>query len=83
MGKGGGVRGASTSIGDASATAALLKRIRRELQLGEISVQELVNQQADTLHHVLGTGYPEFEALVASFAFESALAYLKDTVPPE
>jgi two-component system sensor histidine kinase/response regulator len=74
---------ASTSIGDASATAALLKRIRRELQLGEISVQELVNQQADTLHHVLGTGYPEFEALVASFDFESALAYLKDTVPLE
>ena len=69
-------------IGNAPATAALIERIRRELQLGEISVQELVNQQASTLRMVFGIRYPEFERLVASFDFESALACLNVAVPP-
>jgi two-component system sensor histidine kinase/response regulator len=69
-------------IGNAPATAALIERIRRELQLGEISVQELVNQQASTLRMVFGIRYPEFERLVASFDFESALACLNAAVPP-
>jgi two-component system sensor histidine kinase/response regulator len=74
---------ANPEIGNAPATAALIERIRRELQLGEISVQELVNQQASTLRLVLGIRYPEFEGLVASFDFESALACLNVAVPPK
>jgi two-component system sensor histidine kinase/response regulator len=72
---------ASDGIGSAPATAALIERIRRELQLGEISVQELVIQQANTLRMVLGIRHPEFEGLVASFDFENALACLNAAVP--
>ena len=61
----------------------MIERIRRELQVGEISVQELVNQQAGTLRQVLGIRYQEFEGLVTSFDFESALACLNAAVPPK
>jgi len=67
---------ASANVGDASATAALVEHVRRELQQGEISVQELVRQQAKTLQQVLGSAYPEFEGLVSSFDFEDALIFL-------
>ncbi|MBS1141805.1 MAG: hypothetical protein H6R13_3258 [Proteobacteria bacterium] len=67
---------AGANVGDASATAALLEHVRRELQQGEISVQELVRQQAKTLQQVLGPAYPEFEGLVSSFDFEDALVFL-------
>ena len=64
------------NLGDASATAALIEHVRRELQQGEISVQELVRLEAKTLQQVLGPAYPEFEGLVASFDFEDALLFL-------
>ncbi|UCV29658.1 PAS domain-containing protein [Ferribacterium limneticum] len=63
-------------VGDASATAALIEHVRRELQQGEISVQELVRLEAKTLQQVLGPAYPEFEGLVSSFDFEDALLFL-------
>ena len=74
---------ASDGISSAPATAALIERIRRELQLGEISVQELVSQQANTLRMVLGIRFVEFEGRVASFDFESALACLNAALPPK
>lgn len=61
----------------------MIERIRRELQLGEISVQELVSQQANTLRMVLGIRFVEFEGRVASFDFESALACLNAALPPK
>jgi two-component system sensor histidine kinase/response regulator len=67
---------AGATVGDAASTAALLELLRRELQQGEISVQELVRQQAKTLQQVLGPAYPEFEGLVSSFDFEDALIFL-------
>jgi len=69
-------------IGDAAATAALLERLRRELQQGEISVQELVRQQANTLRQVLGKNHREFEELVSAFDFEGALAFLNYASQP-
>ncbi len=67
---------ASEKISNDIATAALLERLRRELQQGEISVQELVRRQANTLQKVLGNHHREFEELVSAFDFEGALAFL-------
>ena len=73
---------ASEGIGHAPATAALIDCIRQELQLGDISVQDLVSQQANALRAVLGLRFLEFEGLVAVFDFESALACLNAAVAP-
>jgi two-component system sensor histidine kinase/response regulator len=72
----------SEKVGDAAATAALLARLRQELEQGEISVQELVRQQANTLQQVLGRNYPEFEGLISAFDFEGALVSLNRASPP-
>ncbi|UCV21754.1 PAS domain-containing protein [Ferribacterium limneticum] len=68
--------------GDAAATTALLERLRHELQQGEMSAQNLVRRQANTLKKVLGRDYMAFEELVDSFDFEGALTFLNDTVQP-
>ncbi|NTV70547.1 MAG: PAS domain-containing protein [Azonexaceae bacterium] len=69
--------------GDAAATSALLERLRRELQQGEMSVQDLVRNQAASLKIVLGKNFRSFEDLVSVFDFEGALAVLNEAVPPE
>jgi two-component system sensor histidine kinase/response regulator len=69
--------------GDAAATTALLKRLRHELQQGEMSAQDLVRRQANTLKKVLGRDYLAFEELVACFDFEGALAFLNDNIQPD
>jgi len=69
--------------GDAAATSALLERLRRELQQGEMSAQDLVRQHAKTLKAVLGKDFEVFEEFVTSFDFEGAQAFLNDAIPPE
>ncbi len=71
----------SEPAADASASKALLEHIRQELQQGEMSVQERVRQQADTLKQLFGSRFPEFEGLVSSFDFEGALAFLDQHNP--
>jgi two-component system sensor histidine kinase/response regulator len=62
--------------GDAAATTTLLERLRRELQQGDISAQDLVRQQTNTLKMVLGNDYRAFEESVSAFDFEGALTLL-------
>ncbi len=64
---------------DAAAAQTLLQDIRRELEHGEMSVQERVRFHAETLKQLLGGRYAEFDNLVSSFEFESALAFLNQT----
>ena len=73
----------SENMGDEAATAALFERIRRELQQGEMSVQDLIRSQAKTLQKIFGQNYREFEELVSAFDFEGALAFLNYTIPPK
>jgi two-component system sensor histidine kinase/response regulator len=73
---------AGADAGDSVATSALLERLRHELQQGEISVQEVVRQQAMTLKRVLGTDFIEFEDRVGAFDFEGALAILNKAGVP-
>ncbi|MCG2578268.1 PAS domain-containing protein [Dechloromonas sp. XY25] len=70
-----------TPVADAPAATALLENIRRDLQQGEMSVQELIRQQAGTLKQVFGLRYPQFENLVSSFDFEGALDFLDRHAP--
>ncbi len=66
---------AGSSI-DSAATRALLQEIRRELEQGEMSVQERVRQQSATLKQFFGPRFAEFDDLVSSFEFENALHFL-------
>ncbi|MFN4340740.1 MAG: PAS domain-containing protein [Azonexus sp.] len=61
---------------DLTAARALLQEIRHELEYGEMSVQERVRTHAETLKHLLGQRFGEFDDLVSSFAFEDALFLL-------
>ena len=74
---------ASFKVGNDAATAALVERLRRELQQGDISVQELVRQQADSLRQVLGNNHREFEERVSAFDFEGALVCLTYATQPQ
>ena len=67
------------SVLSAAAAQTLLQDIRRELEHGEMSVQERVRFHAETLKQLLGGRYAEFDNLVSSFEFESALAFLNQT----
>ena len=73
----------SENMGDEAATAALFERIRRELQQGEMSVQDLIRSQAKTQQKIFGQNYREFEELVSAFDFEGALSFLNYTIPPK
>jgi PAS domain S-box-containing protein len=55
----------------------LIAELRRLLDEGEISVQELVRMQAPILRGALGAHYPAFERKVSSFEFEGALELLE------
>ncbi|MGB4064543.1 MAG: PAS domain-containing protein [Azonexus sp.] len=68
--------------GDAVASSALIERLRRELQQGEMSAQDLVRHQAATLKMVLGKDFRAFEDCVSVFDFEGALAVLNDATSP-
>ena len=68
--------------GDTEATGALIERLKRELQQGEISAQHLARQQAKTLTKLLGKHYLAFEGCVAAFEFEGALALLNNAIRP-
>ncbi|MDE2439946.1 MAG: PAS domain-containing protein [Betaproteobacteria bacterium] len=70
-------------VADAPAATALLEIIRRDLQQGEMSVQELIRQQANTLKQIFGIRYPQFEILVSSFDFEGALDFLEKNLPAQ
>ena len=61
---------------DAAAAQTLLQEIRRELEHGDMSVQERVRFHAETLKQLLGPRFGEFDNLVSSFEFENALAFL-------
>ena len=74
---------AGAKLGDDAATTALFERLHRELQQGEISVQELVRQQANTLQQVLGSNHRQFEELVSAFDFEGALLFLTKATQPK
>jgi two-component system sensor histidine kinase/response regulator len=74
--------GSVAAEGDAITTPPLIERIRRELQQGEMSVQDLVRQQATTLRTVLGAAYPAFDKHINAFEFEEALALLNATLRP-
>jgi two-component system sensor histidine kinase/response regulator len=63
-------------------TPPLIERLRRELQQGEMSVQDLVRQQAMTLRTVLGAEYPAFDKHINAFEFEEALTLLNATLRP-
>ncbi|MBS1144403.1 MAG: hypothetical protein H6R14_1809 [Proteobacteria bacterium] len=63
---------------DAAATAALVEKLRRELQQGEMSVQDLVRQHARSLSKHIGDKYRAFEECIFAFDFEGALAILND-----
>ncbi|MFH1660597.1 MAG: PAS domain-containing protein [Pseudomonadota bacterium] len=69
--------------GDAAATSALLERLRRELQQGEMSAQDLVRHQTTTLKNILGNKFRAFDDFVSVFDFEGALAVLNETTSPE
>jgi two-component system, sensor histidine kinase and response regulator len=73
----------SEDVGDAAATSALIERLRRELQQGEMSVQDLVRHQAATLKRVLDKNFRAFDGFVSAFDFEGALAVLNEAAPPE
>ncbi len=68
--------------GDAAATRALVERLRRELQQGDMSAQDLVRHQATSLRMILGRRFRTFEDCVSVFDFEGALAILNDAAPP-
>jgi two-component system, sensor histidine kinase and response regulator len=70
----------SKDEGDAMASAALIERLRRELQQGEMSAQDLVRQQAKTLNNALGNNFRQFEEYVNAFDFEKALAILNNAI---
>ncbi|WP_295008463.1 PAS domain S-box protein [uncultured Dechloromonas sp.] len=61
---------------DDEAIRKALEHIRRELQQGEMSVQDRVRQEANTLKQAFGVRHAQFENLVSSFDFEAALDYL-------
>jgi two-component system, sensor histidine kinase and response regulator len=71
---------ASKDEGNAMASAALIERLRRELQQGEMSAQDLVRQQAKTLSNALGNNFRQFEEYVNAFDFEKALAILNNAI---
>ncbi len=71
----------SDDAGDVAATRSLIERLRHDLQQGEMSVQDIVRQQSQTLIAVLGKDFPRFEESVASFDFEGALASLDKAAP--
>ncbi|MBL8429328.1 MAG: PAS domain-containing protein [Dechloromonas sp.] len=66
--------------GNGAATQALLVKLRYELQQGEISAQNLVRQQENTLRKTFGDEYPAFEELINDFDFEGALAILANAI---
>ena len=57
-------------------TTALVQRLRRELESGEMSVQELVRNEGGKLRQLLGDDFATFEDQVSSFDFEDALTCL-------
>ena len=61
---------------DDEAIRNVLEHIRRELQQGEMSVQDRVRQEASLLKQAFGVHHAQFESLVSSFDFEAALDYL-------
>ena len=61
---------------DGEAIRKLLDLIRRELQQGEMSVQDRVRQEANILQQAFGIHHAQFENLVSSFDFEAALDFL-------
>jgi two-component system sensor histidine kinase/response regulator len=67
---------------DATAGTALIERLRRELQQGEMSAQDLVRQHAKALNKRIGKNYRQFESCVVAFDFEQALAILNDATQP-
>ncbi|WP_162888596.1 PAS domain-containing protein [Dechloromonas sp. HYN0024] len=71
----------SSDTADALATGALIERLRRELQQGEMSAQRLARDQAGTLRTVLGDDYPAFDKCVGAFEFEGALTLLDAASP--
>ena len=66
---------------DAPHIAALLADIRRELQQGDISVQDRLRREASALQQAFGDGFSQFEGLVSSFDFEAALEFLDKHAP--
>jgi len=62
------------------ARAELLNELRRLLDEGDVSCQELVRLQTACLRSALGADFPVFERMVASFDFEAALQLIEQSV---
>ncbi|WP_428825163.1 CBS domain-containing protein [Azonexus sp. IMCC34842] len=61
------------------ACAELLNELRRLLDEGDVSCQELVRLQTACLRSALGADFPVFERMVASFDFEAALQLIEQS----
>ncbi|UCV02206.1 PAS domain-containing protein [Dechloromonas denitrificans] len=61
------------------ACAELLDELRRLLDEGDVSCQELVRLQTACLRSALGADFPVFERMVASFDFEAALQLIEQS----
>jgi two-component system sensor histidine kinase/response regulator len=61
---------------DGEAIRKLLDLIRRDLQQGEMSVQDRVRLEANILKQAFGIHHAQFENLVSSFDFEAAIDFL-------
>ena len=64
-----------------AATPHELAQLRRQLETGELGVQDFVRQKASQLRGVMGQDFTRFEHLISIFDFEAALSILERVVP--
>ena len=65
-----------------AATPHELAQLRRQLETGELGVQDMVRQKTTQIRGVMGQDFTRFEHLISIFDFEAALSILDRVVPP-